>query len=547
MKKLIVIILYFSPLLWRGAGGEVSAQDQHLIDSLQLQLKNHNARKLELGKNAPVLYDTTKANMLYEISKIYRGSDPTKAIDYASQSLIIAQQINFKKGIGNAYFALGVSFTQKGEFAQALDVLDKSLKIQKEIDDKMGIATTRNCIGLVYYSLGNYPLSLQNHLLALKIREDINDKNGIAASYNNIAIVYMMQKSYDKALKYLYDALAINKETGNKQYQSSNLEGIGLIYSYQGNFNEAIKQVSASIKILNEIGAIFYLSEAYIALGEGYEGLKNYSQAIKSYNEALKVNHKLNDKEGQARSNAGIGTVYIKLKEYKLASEFLNKGLTQAKEIGNLETIKKCYKSLAALDSLEDNLKLCLFHYTQYIAIRDTIYNEENTNRTTALQLQYDTEKKEKQIALLTKESKLQQTDLQRQNTTRNALMVACILITLLAGIIFNRYRIKQKANAEIETTLQHLKNTQEQLVEHEKLASMGKFTNDVAKEIEAPVKNINQLSIANRALILNIKKNGSLTDVESLKNNLLQIFNYGKEADTVVKKVLTETRKIQG
>ena len=123
-------------------------------------------------------------------------------------------------------------------------------------------------------------------------------------------------------------------------------------------------------------------------------------------------------------------------------------------------------------------------------------------------------------------------------------------MLALFAGIIYNHYLIKKKANTEIENTLTHLKNTQEQLIEREKLASLGKLTVDVAKQIEVPVIHINQLNIKNRTLLINLKNNKTISTnitVEELKSNLKQIFYYGKDADGIVKKVLTETRKLQG
>ena len=95
-------------------------------------------------------------------------------------------------------------------------------------------------------------------------------------------------------------------------------------------------------------------------------------------------------------------------------------------------------------------------------------------NAVALLQIQYDTEKKEKEIALLTKDSQLQQAELIKQNTTRNTFIGGFALVALLAGIIYNRYLTKKKANTEIENTLTHLKNTKEQLIEREKLASLG-------------------------------------------------------------------------
>ena len=135
---------------------------------------------------------------------------------------------------------------------------------------------------------------------------------------------------------------------------------------------------------------------------------------------------------------------------------------------------------------------------------------------------------------------------MQKQSTSRNVFIVALVLAAILAGTIYNRYWIKQKANTAIEQILHNLKTTQEQLVEHEKLASLGKFTAEVAREIEYPVKQIKRLNTENRTLVCKIKDIHSNQDEESLKTNLLHVYNCGIEADAVVKKVLTETRRIQ-
>lgn len=245
-----------------------------------------------------------------------------------------------------------------------------------------------------------------------------------------------------------------------------------------------------------------------------------------------------------------IGTSYMKQKEYQLASEFLTKGLLRSQEIGSLEVMKQCYEALSNMYNQQGNYQKALANYKLYVVVRDSMYDVESTTKITALQLQYDTEKKEKEIALLTKDSKLQQAELQKQNTTRNSFIGGLILVSLLALISFNRYSVKRKANNKIEKTLAHLKSTQEQLIEREKLASLGKLTLEVAKQMEVPVTQINQLNIKNRNIINYLKDNVatlSNSNLEELKNNLKQIYYYGKDADGIVKKVLTETRKTQG
>jgi len=152
------------------------AQDQHLIDSLETQLKNHKAHKLELQIKSPSLYDTTAANILNKLSIAYTDNNPDKEMDYANQCLALSEQIGYKKGMGNAYNSMGVVNDGKGDYLSALEFYKKSFRIREEIGDKKGIAGSYNNIGLIYWKQGNYPEALKNYFASLKMMEQIGDK-----------------------------------------------------------------------------------------------------------------------------------------------------------------------------------------------------------------------------------------------------------------------------------------------------------------------------------------------------------------------------------
>ena len=163
-KAILIILLFYSSLLWRGAGREVCAQDKHLIDSLQQQLANHNATKLELGKNISPLYDTIQANLLNNLTNAWMDFNNDSAMTYANHLLKLSEKMRYKKGIANSASALGLIMQGKGDF----------------------------------------PAALVLHRRALKIRDEIEDKNGLAASTNNIGAVYLLQDNYPEALKYFF-------------------------------------------------------------------------------------------------------------------------------------------------------------------------------------------------------------------------------------------------------------------------------------------------------------------------------------------------------
>ena len=123
------------------------------------------------------------------------------------------------------------------------------------------------------------------------------------------------------------------------------------------------------------------------------------------------------------------------------------------------------------------------------------------------------------------------------------------MLVLLITGVTYNRYLVKQKANNLISKTLTELKNTQAQLIEQEKLAALGKLTNETAHEFENPLNYINNFAALNNELFhkINVEQNDAArnTMLDNLKINLQKINQYGKNADGVVKKVLVTARTV--
>jgi len=424
------------------------SQNQHLIDTLETQLKNHNQNKTEIEVNSPSLYDTTAAKLLSRLSFEYRGNNPDKAMEYAHQSLALSEQIGYKKGMLIAYSHMGIISAMTGDNLPALEYNKKVLDIGLEINDKKGMAHAYNTIGIIYYNQSNYPEALKNYLASLKIKEEIGDKPGIANAFGNLGNIYSSQGNYPEALKSYTASLKMHEEINDKYGIGDNYNNIGATYHDLHNYPEALKHYFLALHIKQEIRDVRGIADAYHAIGKSYLSEGNYPEALQNQFAALKVQEEIDDQYSIAFTCIAIGDSYFGQRKYTDAYAYYNKALFMAKELGGLDLIKSSYSGLAIVDSARGNFMKSLEHYKLYITYRDSTTNTENTEKMVALQMNYDFGKKQDSLNVVqAKKDLATQKELNKQILVRNGFIGGTILFLLLASAVIRFYIDRMQRN----------------------------------------------------------------------------------------------------
>ncbi|HSH64434.1 MAG TPA: tetratricopeptide repeat protein, partial [Bacteroidia bacterium] len=248
-------------------------------------------------------------------------------------------------------------------------------------------------------------------------KQRINDRLGIAMSYNNLGLIFYSQANLDSALEYYKIALKIKEELVDKSLLSTTYTNIGNIYFELHQFDAALtyqlKSLNASESGKDKRGIL----TAYHAIGGIYEGKKNFSEAIRYYNLALAISQEIDMKQGILESYKGLSSAYKLSRNFERSLDYLN------------------------------------LYYTE----KDSILNKENFKQVAELNTRYETDKKEKEILLLTKDQELNAKIIKQQQLVRWGLIGGLGLLSISVFSIYRRYRFKQKANKILEKQKQEI------------------------------------------------------------------------------------------
>ncbi|MBC7864782.1 MAG: tetratricopeptide repeat protein, partial [Bacteroidia bacterium] len=437
---------YFFCLLFFAGMSFIFSQNKK-IDSLKILLKTDKE-------------DTNKVNHLNNFGWELRQSNPDTAIIISNQALAIAEKVDWKKGIANAFGHLGAYNYIKADYPKALHYYFKALKMAEELEDKQLQTKNLSNIGNVYNSQADYPKALDYYFKALKMNEELGDKNGIAINLGNIGVVYMEQADYPKALDYYFKALKMAEELGNKNRIAINLGNIGSVYNSKTDYPKALDYYFKALKMAEELGnknaiainlgniGSVYLSQTNYPKASPTERNQSFGRALDYYFKALKMVEELGNKNAIAGHLGNIGGLYSATKKYAEAEKYLLEALKLSKEIGALHHEKSFEKSLSKLYSETNRFELALTHYKKFIIASDSIASDENAKKQIRSEMNFEFEKKE----ALTKAEQEKKDLVASEEKTKQKLFlwftIAGLGIVLVVAVfIFRSLRINKKKN----------------------------------------------------------------------------------------------------
>lgn len=479
----------------------------------------------------------------------YYLSDYDKALEFFQESLSIKEKLGSRSGVSRTLHNIGKLYKDKGDYLKALEYLQKALQIREEIDDSKRIAFTLNEIGNVYNSIDSYERALEYYLRSLKIKEELSDKRGEAVTLNNIGNIHKNIGNSSKALECYKKSLKIQEEINQKSGIAYSLESIGSVYHENKDYEHALENYNKALLIRREIGDKKNYAGNLVSIGIIYEKIDMPENAFACYEKALNIQKEIEDKRGMATTFAQIGNYFYHNKSFNKSLKYYLKSIEYAKETSFNSILQNSYYYISVVYHQLDDHKKAYENFQLSSVLKDSLYNEVSSKKIAEMQIKYESEKKEKEIELLSNKQ-------DRSRLVRNFLVLVSLLILILLILLFYLYRVKlkeiehrkkveseiKKLNKTLESRVrEELKKREEQqtlLIQKSKLESLGRLSAGIAHEINQPVTRLS-LGLDN----ILVRKSMNKLDDQYLEDKCNELFNDIDRIRKIIEHIRTFSR----
>lgn len=386
----IVILFFITFQTWNGCFGQTIEQ---LI------------QKDELSENV-----SEKSDRFRKIANLsQKKADYVTSINYAEQAIELSKSIGDRQSESIGYNIIAISYLRMGDYYNCIKYQNKALYIAKMRGAKKDIAASYNNIGSIYTMQGKYIEALPLHLEAIKLSLEIEDMEGIATSHGNAGNVYFYMKDFQQTIYHYRESQKIYKSAGSLIGTMIIEINIGNVYLEEGSYQKALDNYLTGLKMNDEVDNFNIKADNYINIATVYQKLKNYNKALEYSLLAVDSKIKVKDKNGLANAYIVLGSSYINLDDRKNAESNLYEGVRVAQEVGSINYLSELFLNLSILNEKYNDHNKALQYYKKHIVYTDSISNQETKEKISELKVQYETEKKDIQIQLLTKDKLLKE------------------------------------------------------------------------------------------------------------------------------------------
>jgi len=338
-----------------------------------------------------------------------------------------------------------------GNYAGAKKGLYQNLYDQRKIGFKHN-QYTETTIAFIEETQLNLKQALYYALQSIRTIESTHDFNFADIYYMRLGNIYVNLGHYEEALEVYNKSIRLGKNNlDSGSWYKSYLNAVRAI-TLKGKHKEALDYLNSMSTVYppktDFDKMIFNYTKANCLADLKQPEAEKYYMRMVFY--ANKLNNPATDRD--------IANCFTTLADYYASKNNSAKAKLYIDKVSKIAESKKIDYDFALyehilfkIDSLSGNYQSSLKHFQNFKKLSDSTVNILQRKQIEELKVQYETVNKEQKISLLNKQSKLQESALNKSIMLNNLSIGSLVLLLITIALLYNRYRIKQLHNEKLE------------------------------------------------------------------------------------------------
>ncbi len=379
----------------------------------------------------------------------FTSSSFDSVIHQLETALHYAKKMEAPEMVGEVHSKLSGVYSMLGQKDKALEYAQESLIVSRENENWIGVGHAYLNLGNIHFYNNEYNLALKDFqkvdsILSIHNPKDVSLGNAIS----NIGLIFFDQDQYDKAGIYFNRARTLFDEMEYAHGSQVVKAHLGKLKLKVGEYEEAVKYLEETTAYFEQIGDQFKTGENYNLLAKALFEVDRKGQAFEFLDKARQLKLQIQDTLGLITNLLATSDMRLSNKEPQQSLKLAQEALMLSEKLSSLMNQEVALKYISESYAALNNYKDSYLTYKKYLVVNDSLLKIRNLEQSQEIEAKYQTEKKEREIALLKSESELAEA---KQKNQRN-LLLGGIALTSIAGLsFFFLYRNRQKTTRKLQ------------------------------------------------------------------------------------------------
>jgi len=355
----------------------------------------------ELGKLRLGLPGLELAVVLNKLAYACLHSDPRTAEVHALEAQSLSMNLEFPAELAKSYTTLGRINQEAGNFPEAMSHCRKSMTIYEELRDGNGMASVHGTLAAIYWSQGMLDKALEHFHESLRQKQECGaSQDELANCHFNIGSCYCSLNRFDLAQESYEYVLKIWEKSGEPENLAYIYNNIGTLYGKKKELNKAREYFQKALDFREDLGDKKGMASTLSNLGSLHEDLGDNESALGFFIRSLELYEEIGNRRGIAYTCGCVGGIYTAMGSLDKAEEIISRGLEITRTLKIKDWEIHCLKRIMNLyEAKEDLQKALMYSWELNICAKENL-NEKSMEKIAGLQVQFETEKKEKEAEI---------------------------------------------------------------------------------------------------------------------------------------------------